>query len=161
MAALYMLFWDMLISGIKSRNLEKILLAVVLGILPAISVTPLYWAASFETSSLWLKELLLVLCSMIPSIYLIEGGPLFALLGLLFYVFRNQRPIQVAVLASFSLLIFFAGNYTSYQWLMVFAAIPMFLYNGEKGRGLKSFFYIFYPAHIYLLYIIATLYSTK
>jgi len=43
--------------------------------------------------------------------------------------------------------------------MMIFAVIPIFLYNGEKGRGMKYFFYIFYPAHIYILYIIATLWN--
>jgi hypothetical protein len=31
------------------------------------------------------------------------------------------------------------------------------LYNGKRGSGSKYFFYIFYPAHIYLLYLIAWL----
>jgi hypothetical protein len=44
---------------------------------------------------------------------------------------------------------------SDFQWLMVFAAIPLFLYNGKRGRGGKYFFYIFYPAHIYLFYVIA------
>ncbi|WP_376716330.1 TraX family protein [Vagococcus carniphilus] len=43
------------------------------------------------------------------------------------------------------------------QWMMVFSVIPILLYNGEKGRGMRSFFYIFYPAHIWLLYIIASI----
>ena len=39
----------------------------------------------------------------------------------------------------------------------VFAIIPIYFYNGEKGRGDKNFFYIFYPVHIYILYIVASL----
>lgn len=45
--------------------------------------------------------------------------------------------------------------FTEYQWMMA-GALPFFLlYNGKKGRGLKYFFYFFYPIHIYLLYFIS------
>ncbi|KXT63942.1 hypothetical protein STRDD04_01434 [Streptococcus sp. DD04] len=40
---------------------------------------------------------------------------------------------------------------------MVFSIIPLYFYNREKGRGDKNFFYIFYPTHIYLLYILTSL----
>lgn len=43
------------------------------------------------------------------------------------------------------------------QWLMGLAAIPLLVYNGEKGKGVKWFFYVFYPSHMFLLYIVATL----
>lgn len=33
--------------------------------------------------------------------------------------------------------------------------MPIYLYNGERGRGNKWLFYIFYPAHILLLYLLA------
>lgn len=40
----------------------------------------------------------------------------------------------------------------SYQWMMAFSVIPMLMYNGEKGRSMKWFFYIFYVVHIVLLW---------
>lgn len=34
------------------------------------------------------------------------------------------------------------------------AFLPVFFYNGKRGWNIKYFFYIFYPAHLLLLYII-------
>ena len=33
----------------------------------------------------------------------------------------------------------------------------MLLYNGKRGRGCKPLFYIFYPAHVYILYALSCL----
>ena len=33
--------------------------------------------------------------------------------------------------------------------------IPIYLYNGTRGKQMKYFFYIFYPAHLFLLAMIA------
>ena len=32
--------------------------------------------------------------------------------------------------------------------------LPLFLYNGKKGRGLKWLFYVFYPGHLLILWIL-------
>lgn len=43
-----------------------------------------------------------------------------------------------------------------WQWFSLIALIPLACYNGQKGKlNLKYFFYIFYPAHLALFYIIA------
>lgn len=49
---------------------------------------------------------------------------------------------------------FFINNY---QWLMILALPIMLLYNGKRGKGMKWFFYIFYPVHIIVLYSIGKL----
>ncbi len=32
--------------------------------------------------------------------------------------------------------------------------LPLFLYNGKRGKGLKWLFYVFYPGHLLLIYLI-------
>lgn len=44
-----------------------------------------------------------------------------------------------------------------YQWMMVFTLPFILLYNKEKGKSFKYFFYIFYPLHIIILYCISQL----
>ncbi|MDF2686341.1 MAG: TraX protein, partial [Clostridia bacterium] len=49
----------------------------------------------------------------------------------------------------------FYGFYTNYIQLAGLLAIPLLLlYNGKLGPRLKYLFYIFYPAHLFFLYII-------
>ena len=103
-----------------------------------------------------LTQVFAIVMLMIPNLLTVEGGIFMVLLGLIFYIFRTNRKIQFLVLIILSFLAFYT-NRTGVQWMMVFAIIPLYFYNGEKGRGDKNFFYIFYPVHIYILYIVASL----
>ena len=103
-----------------------------------------------------LTQVFAIVMLMIPNLFTVEGGIFMVLLGLIFYIFRTNRKIQFLVLIILSFLAFYT-NRTGVQWMMVFAIIPLYFYNGEKGRVDKNFFYIFYPVHIYILYIVASL----
>lgn len=47
--------------------------------------------------------------------------------------------------------------YENSQWMMIFSLIFIFMYNGEKGKGLKYLFHIFYPLHIVILFVIESI----
>lgn len=67
------------------------------------------------------------------------------------YVFRKNK--KMAITAGCAVLtIMSIAEITSF-----FALIPIALYNGKRGLKMKYFFYVFYPAHLLLLYLIALL----
>lgn len=43
----------------------------------------------------------------------------------------------------------------SIQWMMIGALPFILLYNGKKGKSMKYFFYIFYPVHILIFFILS------
>jgi hypothetical protein len=157
MAALYMGLVELFRRGCGEKRPALAAAALVLAALP-VAAGLLILTVPF-TGPRW-AALLYYKC--IPNIFTVEGGFSAVIMGLVLYLLRKRRLVQVLAFAAFSLflliLVLRAGNgpfHGGAQWLMIFAVIPMLLYNGGRGRGNKYFFYIFYPAHIYLLYVIA------
>ena len=49
------------------------------------------------------------------------------------------------------------GFNTVYIWLFTFNVLPILfinLYNGKQGKKIKYLLYIFYPAHLLILYLL-------
>lgn len=62
-----------------------------------------------------------------------------------FYFFRGNRLLCTGALLLVSVSI------NRIQTFAVLAMLPIFLYNGQKGKNIKYAFYIFYPAHLLVL----------
>jgi hypothetical protein len=158
-AGLYMWFWDMFLDGVKTRKAGKIIGSILLCLVPVLTSILILGVMNLDISPRWLQRMAMTAIMMLPSLLILEGGPFMVALGVLMYMLRRWRGAQITVLAIFSAILFALSQDPSAQWLMVFAAVPMLVYNGEKGRGVTYFFYIFYPSHIYFLYIVATLWE--
>lgn len=100
--------------------------------------------------------------------WIIDGGTLFIIQGILMYVLRKNRKRQVFVfcMTSIALYIIIPFLYIPgltikllctvyFEWMSIFAAILMLMYNGERGKGSKKLFYWFYPGHVYIFYILS------
>lgn len=143
--------------------------------------------------------------NLLGSIYYLEGGWIFLILGVLFFCTKDNKKalalgylsfcaayflltatqlvahvlikirylaylLQAQWLANFQESLYeiiwvhsgLTPNYspnldllfTDYQWMMV-GALPLLLaYNGQRGKGYKYFFYLYYPVHIIFLYFV-------
>ena len=72
------------------------------------------------------------------------------LLIAVFYFFRNQKKMQILC----GCILFLSINIAS-----LLAFIPIAMYNGTliPSKKLRYFFYIFYPAHLLVLFLISLL----
>jgi len=91
-----------------------------------------------------------------------EGGYLMPLMMLIFYYLRKSPPVMYAVytvlMGSPYFVSYLATGYLQPQFYMVFAVLPLMLYNGRRGPDTvfaKYLFYVFYPLHIWILFLIS------
>lgn len=106
-----------------------------------------------------------------------DGGLPYIVIGILFYAFRKNRKLQLTAFVLFDMLWFFGfvlvqmqavpgfaiGQMFTvyYEWFGGFAALILLWYNGKRGNGHKHFFYVFYIAHIYILYALSWIWMVK
>jgi len=131
-------------------------------------VLPLLFLCAFLAGGI-LCEQNAVLSLLLPRLKTVEYSGLFVLLGVLWYFFKKRQSqlLLFLTLALFSILLspahpmiewlgFSPLFYPAQPWMGM--ALPLIsLYNGERGKAPKSFFYWYYPLHQYFLLIFAIL----
>lgn len=173
--ALYIILIEEIITGIREKAPKRIwkgaagILAtaiphILLVLLDRISVTS--YGASRKTAFLFDDVVVSFLASPIHVEYTIW----FVIMGVVMY-FAGNKYGKAAVLAAFSvggylisklplvrasLFYFVVGNP---QYYMILAVPFILLYNGEKGRSNKYFFYLYYPIHRYAISIAVYIYQ--
>lgn len=75
------------------------------------------------------------------------AGIVFIVLFYLLYQYKTGKQ-AVFVVANF---LMYGTSVQAYAGL---AALPMLLYNGKRGPSMKYFFYVFYPLHLLILWLI-------
>lgn len=161
------------IDWVSEKRIGRGLTAIALPLIWPFLFLLLYAAAN-ATPAAWLLDSVLAALAytVLPAWNLItDGGGFYIMIGIALYLLRGRRNLQVGAFVVLTMVFHFVFPYVqlistpdfhlsmmftvAYEWLGVFAAIPMLLYNGQRGAGLKKLFYIFYPTHVYLLYAIS------
>lgn len=143
----------------KEKEVKYLIIGLLMIIIPVIlgifTVTLLFKAAN---------KVITLFMILVPVPFLVEGGPIWIILGIIFYLCRGKKfslSIYYVLMCMFIFVAMANGDYSlknsilqNYQWMMVASLPLMLLYNGEKGKSLKYLFYLYYPIHIYILYIL-------
>ncbi|EEK10722.1 hypothetical protein FOC73_01155 [Streptococcus salivarius] len=98
-----------------------------------------------------------------------DGGTWLLLTGIAMYLCHKNLKKEVLAFVSVSLVwvlmaivlsrpSFHDLMFKYIEWMEIFAALLMLCYNGQRGKGLKYLFYVFYPTHIYLLYALSVIF---
>lgn len=114
-----------------------------------------------SVGSLWVMilSLLLVLAALFAAPvllkaygYRVDYGALGVFLPVAVYFSPNKMTKLMSALIVLAIMGYFMGGV---QWFALLAIPLLLLYNGERGRlNLKYLFYIFYPAHLAVIYLI-------
>lgn len=147
-----------IIENFKSKNTRYA--GVLLSVLVASQVLTTIFSSVAMRHTDVAKNLILLPSALFPSLLNCEGSVLWVIIGVVIYFNRTSKKSLIIAYTILSLmwLVLMPVQFTyqslfleSYQWIMIGALPFMLMYNGEKGRGYKWLFYIFYPAHIFVL----------
>lgn len=93
------------------------------------------------------KKFICVLLTMwLANTMSVDYGYKGILLIAIYYFLRTQRTEKMILAAGWNLL------WGKIQSFGVLASLFLMNYNGERGRSMKYFFYVFYPIHLLILY---------
>ena len=101
--------------------------------------------------------------------FISDGGTWLLLTGIAMYLCHRNLKKEVLAFMSVSLVwllmaivlsrpSFYDLIFKYFEWMEIFSAPLMLSYNGQRGKGSKYLFYVFYPTHIYLLYALSVIF---
>jgi hypothetical protein len=178
--ALYTICIEHIIGATKNKDFRKAVLAVAGMVAPFIAAWVFKLVAGNEAMNVPASAFFPLRGADALKIFLhpinsVEYSLLFVALGVAWY-FINRKTIDCLVFVVLSGICYILdytlfthlpfANILSFnffqlflytQWCMVFAVPFILLYNGQRGKSLKLFFYAYYPLHQYLLFWMAVM----
>ncbi len=168
LCGIYIWAIEFIVDGMKQKSGKSFGKGLLLFLVPIATTVLMLTLIGSQTTDISSVRLLLVrgLMLLAPSPLLVEGSVVWIGLGVGLYFLRNHKVglsvfyagvslfflLNAGLSVGFTMQNLFAQNP---QWFMI-AALPfMLLYNGQRGRSMKYFFYLYYPLHVYALTFLA------
>lgn len=92
----------------------------------------------------YLRWLILIIGMLLSEVLQTDYAAFGILLIFVFYYFRTDKQLRTPIV----------GLLLLFQITAIFSLIPIYLYNGKRGKQSKYFYYLFYPVHLLLFFII-------
>ena len=109
---------------------------------------------SLKKISIILKIILIGFILFFSQKFKLDYGMYGILLIMNFSIFRNDKfkiLMNFLVLNVFNAIFPEVFDLPDTQCFSLISLVFIFMYNGEKGRSMKYFFYLFYPIHFFIL----------
>ena len=152
---------------IKMPLNENLFFTLVLGVILMNSI-------EFIRSSNGSGESILMLVGTVIISIFFEYSFIPICLVLIFYFFRQRKRLMAATYSIFILVVTLIVNFegiincgigyllSNPNWMMILSIIPILMYKGKKGvksKIAKYGFYVLYPVHIWILYLLGCLWN--
>ena len=148
--------FDLAFEGKVSLNHQNIMLTFFMSILALMLFDLIRGKKNEDTGRYSIGKTILgslvIIGTAAVAILIKADYTIFAVISVfLFYLFKDTKHFfRTGVGVAFLALTRTMGYYCTTG----LSIIPLLLYNGKKGKGLKWLFYAFYPGHLLLLYLI-------
>lgn len=157
------LFLAAIISQIPYQIFKEVLIGasgLQINVIATILVTMLCIKIYDKSFSKIYSIILITVIGCITQLLNFDYGIYGILIGMILYIFREKKIFKFVLFAilvaiyHYLKILRFSKSFILYSLCTCVAIIPMMLYNGKKGRGIKYFFYAFYPVHMILLILL-------
>lgn len=136
-------FWLFTKTAIPNANFS-----LNVGATLTLGLLALYCIEKFKNK--FLKILIPLLIIAVAFFVPMDYGWYGVLTIILFYIFNQNKVLTFSTYFA-TLLSYMTYKNSLFAWPSIFSLIPIFMYNGQKGKNIKYLFYIFYPLQMLIL----------
>lgn len=142
--------FDLAFTGnLFDMRLQNVFFTLLIGLIVIYMISYFTKKLEYNRSAVGVCTVVIAMIGMLTANLLIVDYSSYGVLTIvIMYLFRRSRLAQG--LGGCAVLTFMSWG----QIPAFFSLLPIKLYNGERGIRLKYVFYLFYPAHILILYAI-------